>query len=147
MINKAFSLKERHLAYLCKGLNNSVFIRLDGEWFCTTQRGDRASRSRDYVSQADNDNLNMLLISPVCNCKGRLYTGMCPKPETARATLTMLIWLAGPWQLRDFAVSSSMASVTICGDIAAGIMSVVNPNDSLGAVCKRGCVKRRIEVV
>ncbi len=38
---------------------------------------------------------------PYLSMNGRgywIYTGMDPKPETASATLTMVIWLAGPWQ-------------------------------------------------
>lgn len=71
-----------------------------------------------------------------------MYTGRGPKPETARAILTMLIWLAGPWHFSDFDVSSSMAAVTTSGDTAAGMMSVVPPDDSLGAVLK-GCMCER----
>ena len=75
------------------------------------------------------------------------HTGMGPKPETARAILTMLIWLAGPWQDCDFCVSTSMDADTSVAESPAGMMMLLPPVESLGAVMKecrivfirRGC--------
>ena len=65
-----------------------------------------------------------------------MRTGIGPKPDTARATFTMVIWLAGPWADWDFAVSISRAEHISAAASPAGMMSEVPPKDSLGAVLR-----------
>ena len=61
-------------------------------------------------------------------------TGIGPKPETASAMFTTVIWLAGPWHDWDFAVTTSMAEQMSGTASPAGIVTVVPPKDNLGAV-------------
>lgn len=87
-------------AYSGQRLDDSILVRLDRERLGPLKLRDDSSGSGDDISQARNDNLDILMSLEPCKSETDSGpTGMGPKPETARAILTILIWLAGPWQV------------------------------------------------
>lgn len=93
LISKAIvGMKTRALAYGRQGRDNCIFIGLDGERLSAADLTDCGPCRCNNVGQASNHDLGS---DPIRQFHGRrgnfALTGTGPKPDTARAMLTMLI--------------------------------------------------------